>query len=257
MGKKSPSLNLTQALGHDIADKRIDILRRLGEVGSISEAARAAGVSYKAAWQAIETLSNLAGSPLVEKVVGGSGGGGAQLTEAGQRVLAGAHALAQARANVLKKFERLSNSSMSSASLTGLGLRTSMRNHLPCQVKSIKKHETTVRVLLDLGGNNMLAARITQESVQLLGLRTGMQVLALCKATAVTMAQQHTPREGSNVIQGQVTRIANTQRGGELSIQLTSGQQLVGFAQAQHGLKVGMTVSAMVQESGVVIAVAS
>ena len=64
----------------ELADKRIDILRRIGDVGSISEAARRAGVSYKAAWQAIETLNNLAGAPLVEKVVGGNKGGGTRLT---------------------------------------------------------------------------------------------------------------------------------------------------------------------------------
>ena len=87
------SLPLADVLGHEATDKRIDILRRIGEVGSISEAARGAGVSYKAAWQALETLTNLAGVPLVEKVVGGTGGGGAVLTPAGQRVLQAAHAL--------------------------------------------------------------------------------------------------------------------------------------------------------------------
>ena len=66
---------LTRQL-EQIVDKRINILRRIHETGSISEAARLAKVSYKAAWQAIETLSNLAGAPLVEKVVGGSRGGG-------------------------------------------------------------------------------------------------------------------------------------------------------------------------------------
>ena len=73
------ALHFAQALGHEATDKRLDILQRIGEVGSISEAARRAGVSYKAAWQAIDILSNLAGTPLVEKVVGGAGGGGAQL----------------------------------------------------------------------------------------------------------------------------------------------------------------------------------
>ncbi len=37
---------LADALGHATTDKRIDILRRIGTVGSISEAARGAGVSY-------------------------------------------------------------------------------------------------------------------------------------------------------------------------------------------------------------------
>ncbi|MGC1173231.1 winged helix-turn-helix domain-containing protein, partial [Polaromonas sp.] len=73
---KKTQLQLAGALGHDAADKRIDILRRIGEAGSISEAARAAGVSYKAGWQAVDTLSNLAGAALVERMVGGSGGGG-------------------------------------------------------------------------------------------------------------------------------------------------------------------------------------
>ena len=70
------SPDLFQALGHDVADKRIDILRRIGAGGSISQAARDAGVSYKAAWQALDTLTNLAGVALVERAVGGAGGGG-------------------------------------------------------------------------------------------------------------------------------------------------------------------------------------
>ena len=43
--------------------------------------------SYKSAWQAVETLTNLAGTPIVEKVVGGSNGGGTQLTATGRMIL--------------------------------------------------------------------------------------------------------------------------------------------------------------------------
>ena len=64
-----------QSLGYAAADKRIELLRRVGESGSISQAARSAGVSYKAAWQAIHTLTNLAGEPLVDSSVGGAGAG--------------------------------------------------------------------------------------------------------------------------------------------------------------------------------------
>ena len=82
------ALHFAQAFGHEATDKRIDILKRIGEVGSISEAARSANVSYKAAWQALETLSNLAGSALVEKAVGGSSGGGARLTHGNMSTVA-------------------------------------------------------------------------------------------------------------------------------------------------------------------------
>ena len=75
----SSSHSLAGALGHDLSDRRIGILRQIGALGSISRAARAVGVSYKAAWQAVDTLTNLAGVALVERVVGGAGGGGARL----------------------------------------------------------------------------------------------------------------------------------------------------------------------------------
>ncbi|WP_430749762.1 winged helix-turn-helix domain-containing protein, partial [Comamonas thiooxydans] len=63
--------SVSQALGYDMADRRIAILRGIAQSGSISQAARDVGVSYKAAWQAIDTLTNLAGVPLVERSVGG------------------------------------------------------------------------------------------------------------------------------------------------------------------------------------------
>ena len=91
---------LTDALGHGMADKRIDILRAIARTGSISQAARDVAVSYKAAWQAVDTLTNLAGVPLVERAVGGVGGGGALLTQQGQHLLALADALEQARQQV-------------------------------------------------------------------------------------------------------------------------------------------------------------
>lgn len=63
---------LSEALGHAISDKRLEVLRRVGETGSISQAARDTGISYKAAWRAIDTLTNLSGVPLVERTVGGA-----------------------------------------------------------------------------------------------------------------------------------------------------------------------------------------
>src|SRR3954470_6393291 len=96
-----PSPRFIDALGHGPSDKRIDILRGIASSGSISQAARDAGVSYKAAWQAIDTLTNLAGVVLVERAVGGTGGGGATLTAAGQHLLAVARQLAEIRLQVL------------------------------------------------------------------------------------------------------------------------------------------------------------
>lgn len=249
MSKKA--LPLAEVLGVEAGDKRIDILRRIGAAGSISEAARGAGVSYKAAWQALETLANLAGTPLVEKAVGGSGGGGAVLTPAGQRVLLAAEELARARRQVLA---RLGTGEASTPGRAALSLRTSMRNQFPCTVGTIKPLQGLVRVQLLLADGGAVHARITRESVQLLGLRAGLPVLALCKATAMQVAQRIAPSFTRNVLQGVVTRASRAAAGGEVSLRLGSGVQLVGFAAAGHGLKPGHSAMAAVNEAGVVIA---
>jgi molybdate transport system regulatory protein len=248
------NLPMADVLGFEASDKRIDILRRIGAAGSISQAARGAGVSYKAAWQALETLANLAGTPVVEKVVGGSGGGGAVLTAAGQRVLQAADALAGARREILNRVDRQGDDT--SPARAALALRTSMRNQFPCSVEAITPHQGLVRVRLRLAEGEALHARITRESVQLLGLQTGLQVLALCKATAVTVAQDIVPAPARNRLQGLVTRSSRAAGGGEITMRLGGGVQLVGFAAAGHGLRTGQACMASVEESGVVIATA-
>ena len=44
---------------------RIALLAAIGETGSITSAAKAVGMSYKGAWDAVDTMNNLAGEPLV------------------------------------------------------------------------------------------------------------------------------------------------------------------------------------------------
>jgi molybdate transport system regulatory protein len=251
---KTARPQLAEALGHEVTDKRIDILRRIGVSGSISEAARGAGVSYKAAWQALETLNNLAGTALVEKVVGGSGGGGARLTAAGDRVLQAAGLLSQSRSSVLALLEQAPPGQAQGTSLAALGLRTSMRNQFPCQVQSITRKEGLLRVALALPDGALLLSRITRESSQLLGLSPGMAVLALCKATAVQVAQSLEPSASRNVLHGVVSRLHRSTQGGEVSLGLGGGLHLVGFAAAGHGLKTGQSAMASIEESGVVIA---
>lgn len=246
------TLPLDEVLGFQAVDKRIDILRRVGQAGSISEAARAAGVSYKAAWQALETLANLAGTALVEKAVGGSGGGGATLTPAGQRVLDAADEMARARRRILESFEHGDASGRAA-----LALRTSMRNQFPCTVGAMEQHRGQMRVQLLLADGGALHARITRESVQLLGLAPGMEVLALCKATAVRIAQHIDSAEPANVLTGEIVRASRSAAGGEATLRLGSGVQLVGFGTGGAALRTGRMGMASVDESSVVVGVLS
>jgi len=70
-------------LGRD----RIELLEKIEECGSITKAARAVGISYKTAWDTINTMNNLADKPLVHPLTGGKGGGGTSLTAEGKKVI--------------------------------------------------------------------------------------------------------------------------------------------------------------------------
>lgn len=66
---------------------RVELLERIGETGSISEAARQLRISYKKAWEMVEAMNALAPRPLVERSTGGRGGGGTALTAHGRRAV--------------------------------------------------------------------------------------------------------------------------------------------------------------------------
>lgn len=68
---------------------RAELLERIQATGSIAAAGREMGMSYKRAWALVEAMNAAFRTPLVQAVKGGAGGGGAHVTEAGLRVLAG------------------------------------------------------------------------------------------------------------------------------------------------------------------------
>ena len=252
------------ALGHGLADKRIDILRQIGQAGSISQAARAVGVSYKAAWQALDTLTNLAGVALVERAVGGVGGGGARLTPAGHELLAAADAMRHARAAVAAGLRQGDDATEAlQAAAARLSVRTSMRNQWPCTVQGMQAQGQIVRVRLRAAGGGAeggltVVARITRESAELLGLRSGVPVQALCKATAVrAMACGDAPVAQDNHWPGRATRVSRGELGDEVAAELAAGVQMVGFAPARSGLRARSRVVMAVDESAVALAIAA
>ena len=45
-------------------------------------------MSYRQAWQMVEDMNSRSEKPLVEKILGGKGGGGAIVTETGEKAIA-------------------------------------------------------------------------------------------------------------------------------------------------------------------------
>ena len=250
---QQPPASILDALGHGPADRRLAVLREIGAGGSISQAARAVGVSYKAAWQALDTLTNLAGVPLVERVVGGAGGGGARLTEAAHELLAAAGAMHAARAQLAAQLQPGAGAQTAALRLT---VQTSMRNQWPCSVQALHASGPLVRVQLrgEAAGTAFTVwSRITRESCELLALRAGASVQALCKATAVRVLPAAGADPGQpNHWPGRATRIARGALGDEVAAD-AAGVQMVGFAPPASRLRTGSRVLLGVDESAVAL----
>jgi molybdate transport system regulatory protein len=71
-----------------LSDYRVQLLRHIGESGSLAAAAQRMGLSYRRAWGKIREIEQNLGVALVESEAGGAGGGGSRLTPQGERLLA-------------------------------------------------------------------------------------------------------------------------------------------------------------------------
>ena len=102
------TLRLDFGPGRAIGHGKIRLLEAVREYGSISAAGRAMGMSYRRAWLLIDELNHIFEKPVIDAKHGGSGGGGAELTRFGHRVVqryraieAKAHAAAAADLDAL------------------------------------------------------------------------------------------------------------------------------------------------------------
>jgi molybdate transport system regulatory protein len=85
---------------------KADLLEAIIQHGSISAAGRAMGMSYKRAWDLVNTMNESFAKPIVLTAKGGSHGGGAEVTELGKQVL---HQYRQAQVQAEKAIEQEMN----------------------------------------------------------------------------------------------------------------------------------------------------
>jgi molybdate transport system regulatory protein len=221
--------------------QRIALLQHIAEQGSITRAAKSAGLSYKAAWDAIDELNNLAHKPLVERSVGGKGGGGAKLSSEGERVLRLYQKLQALQAQVLEAAEDASDLDL----LGRLMLRTSARNQLHGKVVAIEAQGRNDLIRLQLAESLTIDAQITHDSTLRLELETGTEVVALIKAGWLDLlGVEDTATTGHNCLQGIIEEILDAEDGpSEVRIGLPNGQTLCALAEPLHLKNLGLTAN--------------
>jgi molybdate transport system regulatory protein len=224
--------------------QRIALLAHIAEQGSITKAAKSAGLSYKAAWDAIDELNNLTEKPLVERSVGGRGGGGAKLSEEGERVLRLYQRLQALQAELLSSAEETSDLAL----LSRLMLRTSARNQLHGRVERVTRHGRNDLIVLQLAGGLSIQAQITHDSTERLDLEVGTDVFALIKAGWLELlAPDGAVTTGHNCLVGHIEEILDAEDGpSEVRISLPSGQTLCALAEPAQLEALQLTVQSAV-----------
>lgn len=83
---------------------RVLLLERIREHGSITAAAKSMNMSYRHAWKLVDSMNRQGSQPVVERKTGGKGGGGAVITEDGEKAIACFHRASQEIRKYLKDF---------------------------------------------------------------------------------------------------------------------------------------------------------
>lgn len=88
MSKLRVTLRVDFDRNNAIGPGKIALLEKMREYGSLSQAAKALDMSYRRAWQLLNSLNQSFREPLVVTAIGGSGGGGSTLTALGESMIA-------------------------------------------------------------------------------------------------------------------------------------------------------------------------
>jgi molybdate transport system regulatory protein len=243
---------------------RIELLRAIALHRSITHAAKAVGISYKTAWDAIDTMNTLAGEPLVERSVGGKGGGSTLLTARGRHLVERFGQIDAVHQRFLKLLDDESiDLEREFSPLRTVNLKTSARNQFVGTVSSVRAGAVNDEVELTLAGGSRIVAIVTRASTQALALRQGVAAFALLKSSSVMVA---THIEGArisarNQLHGTVASITPGAVSAEVVLDLDGGGSIgatVTQASLQDlGFEIGLRATALFKASSVILAVAA
>ncbi|BDM62849.1 molybdenum-dependent transcriptional regulator [Shewanella sp. NFH-SH190041] len=217
--------------------RRIALLKQIANTGSLNQGAKLAGISYKAAWDAVNDMNTAMAQPVVHSEKGGKGGGGAKLTEFGERLLKVYSLTEQVQGMALAA---LLDDSISMNTLLDVmahfSLNTSARNQLSGVIRHIASRGINDLIHVELACGQQVKVSITHASSEHLALAEGKPVLLLCKAPAVDLVPDTAPEacDSRNHLRG--TLVEKTVLGDktELALDIGGGDTVYSVMDAQQ-----------------------
>jgi len=242
--------------------RMIGLLRAIDESGSINQAAKQTGLSYKGAWQMIERANNLAPKVLITTATGGSKGGGTCLTSAGQALLKLFTRIEQQHDQFLQQLNQsLADDPDMQMLLKRLVIKTSATNQLFGTITAIQAGAVNAEVLVDLKGEAQIVASLAITEYQRLGLNICDDVVLLINDPEIIVIAdpiEH-PVSARNCLRGTVIRVQYDGVSAEIVLKLPSGDSLVAtisqISALDLGLAPGVSAYAVFKSNAVLVGV--
>lgn len=235
--KESPAREETEQMEEEVEEAMIpapwlpaasdrlfnDRLRWLTRAMAVPDVLPVRPADVAAARAAVQELNNLAHEPLAEWV-SGDVGQGLRLTARGRRLSVALLVLRRNQERLLSQFgvEFAEDVRL----LDRVLVRTSARNQFIARVHSIDEGIVQDRVVLELAGHRRFGALITRNSAEMLGIRPGCDVVALIKASSMSVIADdgdETPYANHNRLRGVVTGVHGDDDLTELSVDTGRG----------------------------------
>ena len=248
-----------------ILDNRIiELLKAINNSGSLNQAAKQVGLSYKGAWQIIERANNSSPKTLIATATGGSKGGGTSLTQAGQSLVTLFEELQHSHQLFLKQLNKNLVTNPDTVLLfQRLIVKTSARNQLFGTVISILLGAVSAEITIKLKGNEQIITTISQPDFQELGLTLNSDVLLLLNSSEIMLATIDNPKQFSarNYLACNVIQIREDLIYAEVTLLFSGGEMLIVTITKQSlhdlGLENGMHVFAVFKTNAPILGIKS
>ena len=241
---------------------QIDLLHAIAETGSITAAAKIAGISYKTAWDRLERINNLSEQPVIARSTGGNKGGGSILTSYGKKMLNGFKQLQEQHNLFLENLNQQLNSldDVSNFVKSTL-LQTSARNQFLGSISTIETGSVNTELQIRISPEQRIVAIVTEQSRRDMRLDVGVSVVAMIKASSVTLAVGDGLKVSArNVLRGTLLKLDRGAVNADVSIELPGGKTLSAVITNKSAdnlaLTEGMSITALFKASSVILMLA-
>jgi len=255
----NPNFSLLAADNLSFSEKQITLLQAIDRCESISAAAKDIGISYKTAWDRVESMNNQSSQPLVKRSVGGAKGGGTTLTKLGQNIVSGFIKIRQEHQLFLDNLSTDVSCVTDFANFSRKNrMRSSARNQFGGTVEKITRGAVNTEIELKLGDSLTIVATITNDSQRNLKLKKHDCATALIKSSWILLSTDVSiTTSARNNIVGRVLRLKKGEVNSEVVMDIGNEKTLCAIitnTSAEHlCVKKNQTLLALFKASSVIL----